>query len=172
MFIPVIGVHLFRFPLARRQPDPLTIFIEDVLLPGFRKEASILADGAHRQHDMGVRIVIVLYMDREVGTHALGHKMLRAIITEHLRIFTFRDFDGQRENDFSSQLRVPLGLRFFDRVPQRIAVGIFGRSVRTEHDLCINDPLLFGIRLPFPVMLGIKRRAALISSGRHSRLSG
>ena len=77
----------------------------------------MLVHSAHGEHDMGVGIAVAFIMDGIIGEHAIGYKLLLAILPDQRFILLFRQFSRQGDDESSGKLSVPLLFGIFYRIP-------------------------------------------------------
>ena len=76
LVVPVHRVFLVTFPVARREPDALTVLVKVINLSGFREPLAVFVHCPDGQQNVGVWVSISLVVDGKIGNHALGNKLL------------------------------------------------------------------------------------------------
>lgn len=141
LIVPVVrldGHALPKFFFALPFPDPdflLAIYIEQRYL------VSLLVSGVFLlfllsplticqyrtccEHDMAVRIAILLVVDGNIGAHSLRDKLLFDVVSQNLDLRFAVQLDWQRDIDFACQLSIALLFDFLNSVPENFTVLIF-----------------------------------------------
>ena len=121
---------------------------------------------------MNVRVtrLFAFIVDGEIAAHPLIHKILLAVFPHHFRVLFGWHFNGQCHDDAPGKLRVPLCLRFLDRVPQCSPILIGFRRVFRKQDFRVDHALFASVLLPFLLIIRINVSPALVSSSRHGGL--
>ena len=81
----------------------------------------------------------VIIMNSIVGDHAPRHELLHAVFADEGLILIGRQLPRQRHNDTPRQLCIPLLFGRFDRIPERLTVGIFPWRVGWQQDALRHD---------------------------------
>ena len=170
LVVPVHGVFLVTFPVARGKLDALTVLVKVVDLAGFWKPLAVFVHCSERQQNVGVWVTISLVVDGEVGYHAFGNELLIAKFFEHGKILVFRNFSRKCQHDAPGKLGVPLILHGFHGVPKVLPVCISGWRMGRQHDFGVNKLFLLVVKFRFLVVLAEQPFAALVSGSGNSRL--
>ena len=105
-FAPVGGeAHLLAVPDA------------EVLLLGLVLPPPVPGQGAHRQQDVGVRVVAVGVMDGHVGAHAISNKLTLNKLGQQVDPFRLPHLDGQSRHKFPGEAAVLCLFVFLHGVP-------------------------------------------------------
>ena len=136
----------------------------------------VLADLAHRQHHMRVRLGHAVGADIpmhiEIGDHAAIDELVAHEVAGQLDALLLGHLARDRELDLARKLRVDPLLGRLDLVPQLFAVGeMLGRAVRQHHFGMDDARLVREVVVPVePLVVQPRRRA--IGGGRQRARSG
>ena len=81
-------------------------------------------------------------MNGDIGYHAFGNKLLLNVLADHFVAGLKRKLSGKSDMQLPRHLRVPVGFRFLDSVPESIAVSVLSRCVVGQHDLRVDHAAL------------------------------
>ena len=130
LIVPVNDIRFVALILAGGENNSFTLFVKIVNLVGLGAPSALPIHRAHGQHDMGVRVSIMLVVNSEVHAHSFGNKLLHAVISDKRFALFYRYFIRRRHDDSSGKLGVPLLLNSLGGVPEGLPVLIFAGSVR------------------------------------------
>ena len=82
MLLPAFVLR--RFELGGGEALFFTVSDAEIFLLGLVLPASLLIQRAHRQQNVGMRIVTVRVVDGSVGAHSIGYKLLPDKISKQL----------------------------------------------------------------------------------------
>lgn len=129
LIVPVNDIRFVALILAGWKNDSFTLFVKVVNLTGFGIPPALLVHGAHGQHDMGVRVSVMLVMNSKVHAHFFGNKLLHAVIPDKRFALFYWYLVRERHDDSARKLGVPLLLNSLGGVPECLPVLIFAGSV-------------------------------------------
>ena len=89
---------------------------------------------------MGVGIVTIGVVDRNVGAHSFIHELLSDKILQKLDLLLARQLDGQRGDKFPRQTAVLGFLRFLHGVPEFFPVLPFRGAMSGRNTACQARP--------------------------------
>ena len=170
LVVPVHRVFLVTFPVARREPDALTVLVKVINLSGFWKPPAVFVHCPDGQQNVGVWVAIALVVDGKIGNHALGNKLLLTKFFYHGEILFFRHLYRERLHDAPGKLGVPLVLHGFHGVPERCPVCKSGWCMGRQHDFGVDKFFLLVVEFCFLVVLAEQPFAALVSGPGNSGL--
>ncbi|MCY1170356.1 hypothetical protein D9M73_104240 [compost metagenome] len=129
----------------------------------------VLADLAHRQHDMRVRLRHAVGTDIpmhvQIGDHAAVDKLVAHEVAGERDALFLGHFSGNRELDLAGELRVDPLLGRFDLVPQLFAVGQMLRRALGQQHFGVNDAGLVREVVMAVEPLVVQPRSRTIGSG-------
>ena len=92
-------------------------------------------------------------MNSIVGDHAPRHELLHAVFADEGFILISGKLPRQRHNDTPRQLCIPLLFGRFDRIPERLTVGIFPWRVGRQQDALRHDFFFFAAEILRPLVV-------------------
>ena len=103
---------------CRGEASFLAVSHAEVFLLGFVLPVSLLIQRAHRQENVGMRIVTVGVVDGSVGAHSIGHKLLPDKVLQQPNLLLPTQFYGQRHDKLTGKPAVFGCFDFFHGVPE------------------------------------------------------
>ena len=160
-----------RLKLSSGEALFLAVFHAEIFLLGLVLPLSPFIQRAHRQQNVGMRIVTIGVMDGSISAHSIRHKLFSDELLQQLDLLLTAQLYGQGNHKLPRQPAVLGCLDFLHSVPELFSVLPFLWDVFRQENLLPDKPLLFCVVMLYPVVIVVEAGTAQISGGGHSGAS-
>ena len=158
---------LCRLKLGGSKTAFFAVSHAEIFLLGLVLPLTLFIQRAHRQQNMGMRIVTVRVVDGSIGTHPVRNKLLPDKFLQQLDLLLTAQFYWKRNHELPRQPAVLRSLHFLHGVPELFSVFPFLRGILRQKHLLPDKPLLFCVVMLNPVVIVIQTGTAQISGSGH-----
>ena len=169
LFLPTLVLR--RPELSGSKTAFLAVFHAEVFFLGLVLPLALLIQRAHRQQNVGMRIVTVGVVDGSVAAHSIGHKLLPDKRLQQLDLLLPTQFYGQGHDELTGKPAVFCRLDFLHGIPKPFPILPFLRGVFRQKYSLPDKPLLSRVVMLNPVVIVIQAGTAQIGGSGHGGAS-